>query len=48
MGFYHFNPPEREDYDTEEEYQEDYDRWEDAESDWIDDYVERKQMERNG
>lgn len=38
--FYHNDPPQREDYDTEEEYNEACYYWDSAESDYIDSYEE--------
>ena len=41
-----FRKPLPEEYDSEEDYQEALSMYERAESDYIDDYVEMRQMER--
>lgn len=44
--FYHFNPPRPEDYLTDDEYQDAVAAWENAEDDYVEEYMERKRMER--
>ena len=43
---FRFRKPMPEEYTSDEEYQEALSMYEWAESDYIDDYVERRQMER--
>ena len=44
--YYHYNPPRQEDYPTDDEYQEAYATWENAEDDYVDNYVEMRQLAR--
>ena len=44
--YYHYDPPRREDYLSEYDYQEACSAWEKAEDDYIDNYVEMMQLER--
>lgn len=44
--YYHYNPPRQEDYPTDDEYQEAVATWENAEDDYIDNYMEMRQLER--
>lgn len=46
MGWNRFDPPVREDYDSEEEYLDAYEAWERAEDDYAEDYMERIFAER--
>ena len=45
-GFYHFNPPCPDDYNSDGDYQDAVDAWESAEDDYVEDYLERERMER--
>lgn len=49
MSFYHWQPPKAEDYSSDEEFQEALSAWEDAEDNYIEDYLERRreEMENN-
>ena len=43
--FYHFNPPKRENYSTEEEYEEALEEWELAEDEYAEECRERRLLE---
>ena len=43
--FYHFNPPQRENYRTEEEYEEALEEWEWAEDEYAEECRERRLLE---
>ena len=43
--FYHFNPPKRENYRTEEEYEEALEEWEWAEDEYAEVCRERRLLE---
>lgn len=49
MSYYHCQPPKAEDYSSDEEFQEALSAWEDAEDNYIEDYLERRreEMENN-
>ena len=44
--YYHYDPPRREDYLSEYDYQEAVATWENAEDDYVDNYVEMRQLAR--
>ena len=46
MSFYHWQPPKKEDYSSDEEFQEALSAWEFAEDTYIEDYLERRREER--
>ena len=46
MSYHHFREPLREEYDTEEEYQDAVKMWEWAEEEFVDEYLERVREER--
>lgn len=43
--YHHFDPPRKDDYPTEDDYQEAVAAWESAEDDYADEYMERQRME---
>ena len=46
MSYYHWQPPKKEDYSSDEEFQEALSAWEYAEDTYIEDYLERQMEER--
>lgn len=41
MSYNHWNPPMRDEYPTEEDFEEAYAAWESAEDDYAEEYMER-------
>ena len=46
MSYYHWQHPKKEDYSSDEEFQEALSAWEFAEDIYIEDYLERQREER--
>lgn len=46
MSFYHWQPPKKENYSSDEEFREALSAWEYAEDTYIEDYLERWRKER--